>query len=53
MIAWITYTKPLFICYLCLRNGDVVFKKVIFEKPGHCHLASIVVILLVSCSLLK
>ena len=53
MIALFTYTEPLFVCRVCLRNGDVASKKLKLQNPDHRRLASIIEILLVSCRLLN
>ena len=52
MLLWLTYTKPLCVCHFCLRNGDVASKKLKL-KNGHCQVASIDTIILVSCRFLK
>ena len=53
MIALFTYTEPLFVCRVCLRNGDVASKKLKLQNPDHRRLASIIEILLLSCRLLN
>ena len=53
MIALFTYTEPLFVCRVCLRNGDVASKKLKLGNPNHRRLASIIEILLLSSCLLN